>query len=175
MRSPGRAILFLGAAVALGLGDRAILRSQDVRARKVVVRVNVGGRILFFVLAGACLPRGIGDALRGLILSERSGCTEREAAEKCRKRDGDFEWTRDSPRAQALRLERRSAVEGSQHNGKPTTGGLRVRKIVPEGLAERKSFSPMVSCKQTAQETDFMRPGCGVWRTISAISKWERG
>jgi hypothetical protein len=56
-----------------------------------------------------------------------------------------MEGTRDSPCACATRLERHGSVWVSKLHGKPTTGGLRVRRIVSKSAPQGKSFLVLCS------------------------------
>gem|GEM_PF-6167177 len=82
LRRRGGTIIFPRALVPLGFDDRAIFWSEDVRAREIIIRVNMRGALLQFLLAGAFLAGGFGDALVLLILRAGNGCAESGAAQK---------------------------------------------------------------------------------------------
>jgi hypothetical protein len=92
------------------------------------------------------LPSGFGDGLILLVLRARNRGAESCEAQKQDCRRCEMDGARDSPCACAARLKGPWAVEVSKLHGKPTTGGLRVRRSVPGKRRYRKSFSRPVAC-----------------------------
>jgi len=108
---------------------------------EIVFGVDMRGMFLEFLFAGAFLASCFRDALILLALRAGNGCGESREAQK-KNRGGDKTCTgRNSPEACATGLDGQRAVDVSQQHGKPTTGGLRVRRSVPGDWLEGKIFS----------------------------------
>ena len=118
-----------------------------MRVLEIFFGVNVLGVFLRFLFANAFLTGGFGDGLiLLLVLRARNGGAESCEAQKQDGECSEMDGARDSPCACATRLKGPGAVEVSKLHGKPTTGGLCVRRSVSGKRWNGKGFSRPVAC-----------------------------
>lgn len=146
-----RAIIFLRALFSPRFDACLVRRRQDLRPRKVVVRVNVRLRFLAFLFLRAFPPRGGRHVLRraGLRLRDHRAAGQarkkQDAAENRSAGRQDFRNraapAQTAPQANKTRLGGRGAVEVSQEHRQPTTGGHRLRRVYPIPAPRDSTFS----------------------------------